>query len=238
VRALRLYLAPLLALAALLALPAVAGCMQGTRTDPRSSAPGKHAVRVNATAAAPATKGTSFHLVATEPKNESTLLYAETARLVRNALNTRGLYEAPSASRAGIIVEIEYGMAAPRATGPANRDPAATAAAATTPATPPLSGANTRPLIVEDPTQFRTAQRGPLEKTLVLKAREVKPGTDGPPRTMWTVELSVTDISNDLRKYLPVLATAAIDQIGVDSDGEKTVTIDETDKSVGLVKKR
>lgn len=194
------------------------GCVQQARRD--NSLP----VRVNATAQAPLKKGTAFHIVSAQgPGTEATLLYAEAARTVKAALESRGLYEAPGKNNAAIVVEIDYGMATPRASERAPVDP---------------KTVSVRDLPRDDDvSKLRSAARGPLVKHLVLTAREGKSTDDSPPRVLWRVELTATDVSNDLRKYLPILAAAGIDQMGVDSGGQVTVQVDETDKTVGLLKK-
>jgi hypothetical protein len=204
-----------------------AGC-QARRARGPILRSGEHIVRVNATAAAPLQKGTAFVVTpAKDPAAEATLLYAEAAKLVKGALMARGLYEAPGAAHAAVIVEIEYGMATARVERPGARDASAPPAATVV---------NQRTLVGEDATQLRSAERGPLEKTLVLTAREAKPKDGGPPRTLWSVELATTDDSNDLRKYLPLLAATAIDQIGTDTGGPHSVKVDEKDKTVALLK--
>lgn len=184
-------------------------------------------VRVNATAQGPVEKGTAYHIVAAQgPAAESSLLYAEAARVVNAALGARGLYAAPSLERAKIIVEIDYGMAPPRAGDRAAVDPASTSPRRDLPGDDEIA-------------KLRSAARGPLVKHLVLTARETKrPEDDTPPRILWRVELTVTDLSNDLRKYLPLLAAVGIDQIGIDSGGAVTVYMKETDKTVILLKQQ
>ncbi|MDO8539599.1 MAG: hypothetical protein Q7S40_04100 [Opitutaceae bacterium] len=170
--------------------------------------------------------GTAF--VVTPPRRdpgaESSLLYAETARLVKGALMAKGLYEAPDSAHARVIVEVEYTMETPRVSR-----------AAPDPTGQP--GAAARGMEIPDEAlNARSAQRGPLEKNLILTAREARPAGGGVPRTLWSVEVSTTDNSNDLRKYLPILAASAIDHMGTDSDGPKTIRISETDKSVTLIR--
>lgn len=201
-------------------LVALGGCVQ---SQPFAGTP----VRVNATAQGPVEKGTAYHIVAAQgPAAESTLLYAEAARVVNAALGARGLYAAPNLERARIIVEIDYGMAPPRAGERAAVDPA--------------SPSTRRDLPGDDEiAKLRSAARGPLVKHLVLTAREAKrPEDDTPPRVLWRVELTVTDLSNDLRKYLPLLAAVGIEQIGIDSGGAVTVYVKDTDKTVLLLKKQ
>lgn len=190
---------------------------------------GALAVRVNSTASAPALKGTSFHVHSSELANESTLLYSETAGLVKAALRMRGLYDAPRPDHADIRVEIEYTMQQPRAQERPEGEALPNADA------DPRQRGN-RPSETEL-ARMRSDIRVPLEKQLVLTAREGKPKDDLPPRTLWRVELSMTDTSNDFRKYLPMLAAAAINHIGQDSYGALTVPIHEDDKTVALLKK-
>jgi hypothetical protein len=196
----------------------LAGCAQHARRD--NSLP----VRVNATAQAPLKKGAAFHVVSAQgPGVEATLLYAEAARTVTAALEARGLYEALGKTNAAVVVEIDYGMAPPRASERAPVDP---------------KMVSTRELPRDDEaSKLRSAVRGPLVKHLVLTAREGKSTDDSPPRVLWRVELTATDLSNDLRKYLPLLAAAGIDQMGVDSGGQVTVQVDEKDKTIGLLRK-
>jgi hypothetical protein len=200
---------------ALLLIPA--GCAHRARRD--ASLP----VRVNATAQAPLQKGAAFHVVSAQGAGtEATLLYAEAARTVKAALEARGLYEALGKANPSVVVEIDYGMAAPRASERNPVDPKA---------------ASVRDRSRNDDPNRRSAERGPLVKHLVLTAREGKGADGSPPRVLWRVELTATDESNDIRKYLPMLAAAGIDQMGVDSGGQVTVDVDEKDKTIGLLKK-
>ncbi|MEO5957903.1 MAG: hypothetical protein ABIZ49_05085 [Opitutaceae bacterium] len=191
------------------------GCLQASR-----SGPGIHTVRINSTASEPVTKGAGYR-IATSPRNvdETSLVYDEAARLVKYALATHGLYEAPPLDRKAMVVEIDYGMSS-------TRSARSSAQAAPPPRPEPGTAVN------EDVTQLRTATRGPLEKRLVLTAREGSGAGDAAPRILWRIELAITDLSNDLRKYLPLLVAAGIDRLGVDSGGTQTVPIGENDKAV------
>lgn len=219
---------PSQAVSALLAvvLLTLAGCAHD-KAKPERLRRGEHAIRVNSTASAPVKPGTPFVVMpAKDPGAEATLLYGEAARLVKAALMAKGLYEAPSRAHAGVVVEIEYSMETPRVSRAAPGDPAAQTGAKES--RPQRSDAAI--------DNLRSAERGPLEKNLVLTAREAKAPPGSVPKTLWSVEVSTTDPSNDLRKYLPLLAAASISQMGVDSDGPQTVKISETDKSVALIR--
>jgi len=74
-----------------------------------------HLVKVNSTASGSVEKGTAYYVIAArEAVDDSTLLYAEAARLVKGALGAKGLTEAPSLAKAAVVVELEYGMAPAR----------------------------------------------------------------------------------------------------------------------------
>jgi len=76
------------------------------------------------------------------------------------------------------------------------------------------------------------------EKYLRISARENKQMEEGrPPPEIWSVNVSSEDKSDDLRKYLPILASASVDYIGKDSGEKQTVKLKETDSAVGFIKK-
>lgn len=209
-------------------LAAAGGCA----SSPATSAPPTHVVKVNATATEAPKPGTAFTIVANRGNvDDSTLLYAEAVRVVTSALQTKGLHAAPSVTKADVIVELDYGMAPPRVFGRNGEPPPPEP-----PPPPPRAGVPTETNVAN----LRSAARGPLEKRLTLTAREPKKQTDDsptPPRTLWTVELTTIDLSNDIRKYFPILASVALDQIGNDSGGAQLVRIAENDKTVTLLKK-
>jgi hypothetical protein len=208
----------------------VTGCTQ-TAGVKLAGAP-THVVKVNATAVEPPKKGTAFTIVPSRGSvDDSTLVYAEAARVVTSALQTKGLHAAPRVEKADVIIELDYGMAPPRVFGRNGEPPPPEP-----PPTPPRAGVPTETNIAN----LRSSARGPLEKRLTLTAREAKKNTDDtptPPRTLWSVELTTIDLSNDLRKYFPILASVALDQMGTDSGGAQLVRVSEADKTVGLLRR-
>jgi hypothetical protein len=222
---------PLRCLAGFALAVSLAGC---AAPQTKSDVPLTHVVKVNATATEAPKKGSAFTIVPVRGSvDDSTLLYAEATRVVTSALQTKGLHAAPHVEKADVIVEIEYGMAPPRV---ASRGILLTPELAEPPPTPPRAGVPTETNVAN----LRSAARGPLEKRLVLTAKEAKKITDDsptPPRTLWSVELTTIDLSNDIRRYFPILASVALDQMGNDSGGSQLVRVNENDKTVVLLKK-
>ena len=192
--------------------------------------------------AGPTTAGTEPQSYKIKSKNpalgDENLRYNEAAGFVKTALSSKGLYEAPSQDRADMIVELEYGVDAPRTK----------IESIIVPVYAPSGGGvryEQMPMIdTRGNTTFRTVAvyRPPVaqsvgfdevpqeviiyEKYLHVTARENKPGREGrPPSEVWSVSVSTEDESRELRKYLPILASAAADYIGKDSTGQRTVTI-------------
>jgi hypothetical protein len=76
------------------------------------------------------------------------------------------------------------------------------------------------------------------EKYLKVSARENKEGTEGKaPAEVWSVNVSAEDRSQELRKYIPILASATADYIGTNTKESKPVRIDEKDDVVKFIKK-
>jgi hypothetical protein len=110
----------------------------------------------------------------------------------------------------------------------------------TTPAGQPIY----QTVVVQDPSQYvyagdRIQQISVVtyEKHLSLSARENQPDLDGgPPKEVWSVDLRSEGSSHDLRKSIPVLAAAAIDYIGKETNGAQTIKLKEDDGAVEFVK--
>jgi hypothetical protein len=76
------------------------------------------------------------------------------------------------------------------------------------------------------------------EKYLKITARENKAASEGrPPAELWSVQASAEDESKDLRKYLPIMASATIDYIGQDTSNQKVVKVRADGPGVEFVRK-
>ncbi len=197
----------------------------------------------------------SYYIHSKNPRlDESSLRYKEVSDYVKTALSGKGMYEAPKPESADVVIDIDYGMDAPRVKFETvstpimmntqdrveirqvthlERQPDGTFRQVTedvrvvVPGTPEFAGMRDEviPLIV-------------YEKYLKVSARENKENSEGKaPAEVWSVNVSAEDKSQELRKYIPILASATADYIGTNTKESKSVTIDEKDDVVKFVKK-
>ena len=202
--------------------------------------------------AGPVGEPQSFKIKSKNPAlRDESLRYREAADYVRTALSGKGLYEAPTDDKADMIVELEYGMAAPRT----KLETASTPVYAQKGGgvryeqvmTTDAKGNNTgfRTVAVYQPPSTELVgyddipqQVAIYEKYLHITARSTKPTSEGrPPAEIWSVNATTEDESKDLRKYLPVMAAATVDYIGKDSVHERTVRIKDPSQVTDFIKK-
>jgi len=126
---------------------------------------------------------------------------AEAARIVAEALAVRGMYQAPSAAHAEVLLEISYGR------GPAKIE--------VSELTNPARG-HVRTLVADEVR----------EKQLTLTARAPGGVAEGQvPEVLWTVHVRTRDDNQDqLRRYLPVLAEVAATWASRNSHGTRSFT--------------
>lgn len=178
------------------------------------------------------------------------LRYKEAAQYVKTALSGKGLYEASSPATAEMVVEVDFGIDAPKTKMEETSVPVYAQTG---------GGVRYKQIAVQGAggsTSFRTipvfeAPEAELvgyedvimpvtvyEKYLRVSARENKDISEGkPPAEIWSVHVSTEDESKDLRKYLPLLASASVDYIGKDSNTEQTIKLKESDPAVSFIKK-
>lgn len=203
----------------------------------------------------PAPAAQSYHIRTQNPKlDESSLRYKEVADYVRTALSGKGMYEAPTPEKADVVVDIDYGMDAPRIKFETISNPIIVQQ-------PGRYVTETRTILRRRPdgqveavevqvqvyvpgsTEFLGMQETvqPVliyEKFLKLSARENREATEGrAPPEVWSVNVSAEDGSQELRKYMPILASATADYIGTNTKESKPVKIKEGDEVVTFIKK-
>ncbi|HVZ64686.1 MAG TPA: hypothetical protein VG936_08960 [Lacunisphaera sp.] len=222
-----------------------------------------YVVQVDAIAK-PSTAGTaggpqalSYQIRSTNPKlDEGSLRYKEVADYVRTALSGKGMYEAPRPEKADMIIDIDYGIDAPRVKFDTQSEPiyAETGGGvqpvmvpiyAKDPNTGRIEMVGTRTEMVPQPRRqeilgFEDVVRPVIvyEKYLKISARSNAEAVEGrAPPEVWSVNVSAEDESKELRKYLPILASATTDYIGTNTNQEKPVKLKADDEAVTFIKK-
>ncbi|HWA24920.1 MAG TPA: hypothetical protein VG734_04525 [Lacunisphaera sp.] len=230
----------------------LAGCKTSTyvlQVDAISQAP---QVAQTGEAAPKGKEPKSFKVRAHNPKvDEDSLRYHEVSDYVKTALSAKGMYEAPTAETADLIIEIDYGMETPRMKYET----------VSTPIIVFQEGLPTRELVpmgtsASGQVIYKTVRiPGPqvrkivgwreetepvvvYEKYLKVSARQNQESVEGrPPPEVWSVNVSAEDESQELRKYLPIMASATADYIGTNTKREKSVAVHEGDENVEFIKK-
>lgn len=172
---------------------------------------------------------------------DDSLRYNEVSAYIKTALSGKGLYEAPSAESADLIIDIDYGMETPRMKYQTVIKPIIV-----------LTTSQPKPQSDRSPNGGRTflpigkiagwqEEAEPVvvyEKHLKISARENREAVEGRPAPeVWSVNVSAEDPSNELRKYMPILASATADYIGTNTRQEKAVSVSENDETVKFIKK-
>jgi hypothetical protein len=193
----------------------------------------------------------SYKLKSKDPRlGEENLRYREAAEFVRTALSGKGLYEAPSEERADMIVELDYGMEAPRSkiervNVPIYAQVGGGVRYDSVPVVDSRGNTSYRTVAVYEPPRSELIgyddmprQVTVYEKYLKITARENKAASEGkPPAELWSIHASAEDESKDLRKYLPVMAAATVDYIGQDSSNQKVVKVRADAPGVDFIRK-
>lgn len=194
----------------------------------------------------------SYEIRSSNPRIEDdNLRYKEVANYIKTALSGKGMYEAPAKGKADIVVDIDYGMESPRVKYETETFPVfAQVGGGVRYVQVPVLDTRGRiigyqTVAVYDPPRNEIIgyeeQVKPVivyEKYLKLSARENKEATEGrAPAEVWSVNVSAEDESKDIRKYMPILASATADYIGTNTQEQKPIRIKEDDEVVSFIKK-
>jgi hypothetical protein len=200
----------------------------------------------------PAPAAQSYHIRAQNPRlDETSLRHKEVTDYVRTALSGKGMYEAPTPEQADVVIDIDYGMDAPRVKFETVSNPiVAMVPGEMREQVIPVRDregriVGYRSVFVQGPPrqEFVGMQESvqPVivyEKFLKLSARTNKEADEGrAPPEVWSVNVSAEDKSQELRKYMPILASATADYIGTNTKESKPIKISETDEVVTFIKK-
>lgn len=192
----------------------------------------------------------SYRLVSGNPQMDSEdLRFKEAAGYVKTALSSKGMYEAPAGTDAEMVIEVDFGMEEPRTETRTVEEPVYV-----TEYLPPVErmvpmkmrdGTIKMVRVIEYPTRQRfvgTKQNvytvTIYEKYTRITAREAQ-SSDGerPPRELWSVYVKNDDERDDLRQYVPLMVSAAMDSVAENGSAAKEVVLSDQDERVTFVKK-
>lgn len=211
-----------------------------------------HQVKVDAIAKPVRSDAQSYVLKSKDPRlGEESLRHREAADFVRTALSGKGLYEAASPDRADMVIELDYGMEAPRSkiervSVPVYAQVGGGVRYDSVPVTDSRGNTSYRTVAVYQPPRSEVVGYDEVprmvtvyEKYLKITARENQPASEGrPPAELWSIHASTEDESKDLRRYLPIIASATVDFIGQDTSNQKTVKVKADGADVQFIRRR
>ena len=203
---------------------------------------------------APGVQPQSYHIKSNNPNlDEDSLRYKEVAGYVKTALSGKGMYEAPPADHADMVIDLDFGMESPRVRFDTQVAPMVMLEHGDgvryeiIPVYDPMGrqiGVRTVEVdgqpVREEMLQSEKSIRPVIvyEKFLKISARSNQEAVEGrPPPEVWSVNVSAEDESKELRKYLPILASATADYIGTNTKQEMPVKLKEDDEVVGFIRK-
>lgn len=233
-------------------LPPLAGALLAVGLAAGCSTTPSYQVKVDAITKPVPANAQSYVLKSKDPRlGEENLRYREAAEFVRTALSGKGLYEAPSEDRADMIIELDYGMEAPRAkmervSSPVYAQIGGGVRYDSVPVVDARGNPSYRTVAVYEPPRNELVGYDEIprmvtvyEKYLKITARENKAAAEGrPPAELWSIHASAEDESKDLRKYLPIMASATVDYIGQDSSTQQTVKVRADGPAVDFIRKK
>lgn len=196
----------------------------------------------------------SYLIVPRDPDTDTNdLRYQETVTWIKTALSGKGMYEAVTPEEADMVIEVDYGMEPPRREFKVVEEPVFATiqepdrieyVQTIDPKTGKVSryavrvpGRRSRELVGY---QERVIPIVINEKYLELTAKEnTMASADGDTQgdELWSVVVRNEDENDDLREYLPIMASAATDYIGEDTGTETKIRLKSTDEVVQFVKR-
>lgn len=209
-------------------------------------------VKIDSLAKPKAEEAISYKIHNTNPQiSGDSLRNKEAVGFVRTALSGKGMYETTDASRADLVLDVDYGVGPPQLRRETVSEPVyiTLPGEVRTERVQVGTDRNGNPIYqtvtYQDPPRTELAGYRDYvittvvyEKFLRMSAKENKPGQEGRPSTeVWTVDVTSEGQSKDIRKTLPILAAASIDYVGKDSHGQKVIRLKDNDKDIAFVKK-
>lgn len=221
----------------------------GGAGDLRAGAP-RHEVRIEAVCRAHAQDDAHYSYLIRPSRptfDERSLRHKEAVAHLRTALSGRGLFEAPVGVRPDLIIEFDYGLGPVRTVYVETREPIYETMGGER--VPPPAGASSSGMAAQRPdgapqawlVGYTTVRRPVLvrDKYLVVTARTNVAG-NAEPRALpplWRVSARIEDSSGELRRYLPVLAAAIMDQAGATTEGNVAMKMADNSDDVAFIRR-
>ena len=193
----------------------------------------------------------SFKMVSSNAEvDENDLQYKEVSDYVKTTLSAQGLYEAPDTDSADMIVDISYGVGEPQIDYKTYTTPVyAVRSGGPRHVAIPVVDKNGRVVGYRNTTVYdpphrevvdyeeKTVPITTYEKYLRLTARDNQNVDESQaPAQVWSIYVKNKDESADLRKYLPLMAAAAVPYVGENTESQQEIKLKESDDEVAFVK--
>ena len=170
----------------------------------------------------------SYKIVSTNPEaSEEDLEFKEAAEYIKTALSAKGMYEAPDVEHADMIIDLSYGVGEPQVEFKTYYQP--------------VNGE-----WIHRGKLFRVELVGMEERVvpIIVYEKHIRltsldntqsDESEGPVQA-WSIYVKNKDQSDDLRKYLPLMAAAAIEYLGENTDSQQEIKVKKGEESVSFVK--
>jgi len=170
----------------------------------------------------------SYKIVSTNPEaSEEDLEFKEAAEYIKTTLSAKGMYEAPDVEHADMIIDLSYGVGEPQVEFKTYYQP--------------VNGG-----WIHRGKRYRVELVGMEERVVPITVYEKhirltsldntqSDESEGPVQA-WSIYVKNKDQSDDLRKYLPLMAAAAIKYVGENTETQQEIKVRENDDEVSFVK--
>ncbi len=183
----------------------------------------------------------SYVIVPSDPDTDTTdLRYQETVEWIKTALSGKGMYEAVDPIDADMMIEVDFGMKAPRQEAEIVDRPTNIGLNGSGLGSRSGIGLSGGSRVTDISTyESKVVTKTVVEKYLELTAREniVNQAGDAQPQQIWNVRVINEDKGDNLREYMPILIASATDYIGEDTGSSTEIELKSDDEVVKFVKR-
>ncbi len=165
----------------------------------------------------PAESYQSFRIVTANPEvDEDSPQYQAVSKYIKTALSGKGMYEAPEGDSADLIIEVSYGIGEPEIDWEEE---------VVSVGYGPMGVMTQIVPVTKYRKHLKISARDNWEDTSLENSEEV-----------WCIIVTLSDESEDLETYLPVLVAAGQDLIGMDTQGQMEVKVKSKSDEVDFIR--